>query len=184
MAQRDPGARQATFRDAGNGAIMGRRARKLRPNRMTVAPQVWGKAGCTPHSDQSLQRTRYGGLPSFEPALGGAVLNPSTSSRSGKALVPRGRTSGEPNARSLRSEPLGGWSESAVLDPMQPVPDSGTGTLQVSRRETLEKPETDSIIAEQLGGWKGLMTSMPKVFCPVPRNPKRGATSGFATGRR
>ena len=48
----------------------------------------------------------------------------------------------------------------------------------------LEKPETDSIIAEQLSGWKAFTASTPKVFCLVPRNPKRApATSGFATAR-
>ncbi len=64
----------------------------------------------------------------------------------------------------------------------------GFGGREPSRflgRKQLEKPETDSIIAEQLSGWKGFRVTAPKVFCSVPRNPKRAApaTSGFATGR-
>ena len=45
--------------------------------------------------------------------------------------------------------PLGGCSESAMLDPAQPVPDSGTRILQVSRAGNAGKPETVSIIDEQ-----------------------------------
>ena len=98
--------------------------------------------------------------------------------RSGKRFgrcecVPLGRPSGERNARSLRSVPLGGCSESAVLDPMQPVPDSGD--REPSRflgGKQLEKPETDSIIAERPCERKGFGASPPKVFGIVSRNPK------------
>ena len=79
-----------------------------------------------------------------------------------------GRLFGERSARSYAASPgFGGREPSRFL-----------GTKQ------LEKPETDSIIVEQLSGWKGFTASQPKVFCPVPQNPKRAlATSGFATGR-
>ena len=73
----------------------------------------------------------------------------------------------------LRSVPLGGCSESAVLDPMQPVPDSGD--REPSRflgGKQLEKPETDSIIAERPCERKGFGASPPKVFGIVSRNPK------------
>ena len=88
------------------------------------------------------------------------MLNPS-------GLTP-GRLFGERGARSYAAGPgFGGREPSRFL-----------GTKQ------LEKPETDSIIAERLSGWKTFTASTPKVFCSVPRNPKRApATSGSATAR-
>ena len=67
----------------------------------------------------------------------------------------------------------GGLRESAVLNPMQPVPDSGD--REPSRflgGKQLEKPETDSIIAERPCERKGFGASPPKVFGIVSRNPK------------
>ena len=88
------------------------------------------------------------------------MLNPS-------GLTP-GRLFGERGARSYAAGPgFGGREPSRFLGGKQ-----------------LEKPETESIIAEQLSGWKAFAAYPPKVFCSVPRNPKRApATSGFATGR-
>ena len=64
-------------------------------------------------------RTRPG-CPDFRTGIGGAVLDPSSGSRSGWALIPRGTPSGEQG--SIRQAAPGrGW------------------TLQVSRHETLEK---------------------------------------------
>ncbi len=69
-------------------------------------------------SAEALQPLRM--CPVFRTGIGGAVLDPSTGSRSGKALIPRGTPSGEQG--SIRQVAPGrGW------------------TLQVSRRETLEK---------------------------------------------
>ena len=60
------------------------------------------------------------GCPNFRVGVGGAVLDPSTGSRIGKALISRGTPSGEQG--SIRQAAPGrGW------------------TLQVSRHETLEK---------------------------------------------
>ena len=118
--------------------ITDRRVSKLRSDRVTVAPQAWGKAGAL-----GALRPMH---PVFRVGIGGARLNPSTSSRSGKALVPPGRPSGE-RGSILPVRPLGGCSESegSILCSRSRI--RGTGTLQVSRHETLEKPETASIIA-------------------------------------
>ena len=128
---------------------------KLRPNRVTVAPQACGMAGAKGTPRPRCPRGRSG-------------------KRFGRCeCVPLGRPSGERNAQSLRSVPLGGCSESAVLNPMQPVPDSGD--REPSRflgGKQLEKPETDSIIAERPCERKGFGVSPPKVFGIVSRNPK------------
>ena len=83
--------------------ITDRRVSKLRSDRVTVAPQAWGKAGAL-----GALRPMH---PVFRVGIGGARLNPSTSSRSGKALVPPGRPSGE-RGSILPVRPLGGCSES------------------------------------------------------------------------
>ena len=80
------------------------------------------------------------------------MLDPSTGSRSGKALIPRGTPSGEQG--SIRQAAPGrGW------------------TLQVSRHETLEKPETASIIARTSdrmeGPGRGNRPATPKLLAPT-----------------
>ena len=98
------------------------------------------------HSDQSLHRTRYGGVPTNEPASGERCSTPRPAHAAGRRLSLRGRPSGE-RGSILPVRPLGSCSESegSILCSRSRI--RGTGTLQVSRRETLEKPETASIIA-------------------------------------
>ena len=189
--------------NAAYDVIAVQRGWKLRPNRVTVAPRACGMAGCRAHSDQGVRGAEaWGALqplrmcPGLRDGLRGAVLDPSTGSRSGKALVPPGDHR-ESEAQSLRSGP---WAavRRAGLDPMQPVPDSGTGTLQVSRHETLEKPETESIIAsaderrEGFGGGIGptqhkslalfvpaLRTDVAPAPTPAPRTAPEPTSTRF-----
>ena len=84
-------------------------------------------------------------------------LNPSNGSRSGKALVPPGRTIGRArlNPSGLTPGRLFG-EQGSILCSRSRI--RGTGTLQVSRHETLEKPETASIITrttERMEGFGG-----------------------------
>ena len=112
-------------RPASEDLIADRRVVKLRP-----VPQEPCRRRGEPASVQgALQpgcprgrgaKTHRPGCPGFRIGIGGAVLDPSTDSRSGKTFIPRGTPSGEQG--SIRQAAPGrGW------------------TLQVSRHETLEK---------------------------------------------
>ncbi len=82
------------------------------------------------------------------------MLNPSTASRSGKALVPLGRPSGEQGSI-LPVRPLGGCSESAVLESYA----AGPGFERWEPSKFLggkpEKPETDLIVTRTTERVKG-----------------------------
>ena len=82
------------------------------------------------------------------------MLNPSTASRSGKALVPLGRPSGEQGSI-LPVRPLGGCSESAVLESYA----AGPGFERREPSKFLggkpEKPETDLIVTRTTERVKG-----------------------------
>ena len=67
--------------------MAGQCAWNLRPNRVTVAPQASEMAG--------VRGALRPGCPVLRTGIGGAMLDPSTDSRSGKALVPPGRPLGE-----------------------------------------------------------------------------------------
>ena len=151
------------------------------------------------HSDQGLHRTRYGGVPTSEPASGEQWLNPSTGSRSREGVCPSGETIGR--ARLNPSGPTPGrlfGERGSILCSRSRI--RGTRILQVSRHETLEKPETASIIArtaermEGFGGGNrppetGLLAAMLRPcrseLAPAQTGPGDGSpgpTSATATG--
>ena len=124
--ERPPGGSCEDVRRLTGEPVAGRRVSKLRsgPIEPCRRREEWPGRGA--HSDQSgVRGPKRGrriaqGCPVFRTGTGGAELDPSTGSRSGKALIPRGTPSGEQG--SIRQVAPGrGW------------------TLQVSRRETLEK---------------------------------------------
>ena len=132
-----PGCRSSTGRPGERATqpsevIAGRRAWKLRPNRVTVVPQAWGKAG-------------------------GAGRTPTYVSRHPRrSRGSNGSTPGPAHAAGRRLSLRGDHRESAMLDPSGLDPWAavrrarcsilcsrsrirGTGTLQVSRQETTGK---------------------------------------------
>ena len=117
--------------------IAGRRAWKLRPNRVTVAPQAWGKIEARAHYDR--------GVPSYEPASGERCSTPRPAHAAGRRLSLRGDHR-ESRAQSFGLTPGRLFGEQgSILCSRSRI--RGTGTLQVSRHETLGKPETASIIS-------------------------------------
>ncbi len=84
--------------------------------------------------------------PIFRTVIGGAVLDPSTGSRSGKALVPPGRAIGRARLNPSGPTPGAAVRRARARSYAAGPGFGGLGILQVSRHETLEKPETASII--------------------------------------
>ena len=115
---------------------------------------------------KNLPRTRYGDIPAFEAALGGAALNPSTTSRIGKALVPHRRPFGE---------------QGSILCGLSRV---GDRTLQVSRHEFLEKPDNGTNycrVTMPLQGFRGLTAPIDYSVVTTLRQEFTGVTSGRQT---
>ncbi len=118
-----------------------RRVMKLRRNRVTgCGADMENRTGRRAHSDQGVRwpkrETHRPGCPIFRTGIGGAVLDPSTGSRSGKALIPRGTPSGEQG--SIRQVAPGrGWT-------LQVSKAGNTGKSQKLRQLSLEQPS----------GWK------------------------------
>ena len=85
--------------------------------------------------------------PGFRVGIGGAVLDPSTGSRSGKALIPRGTPSGEQGSIRLVA-PGRGW------------------TLQVSWHETLEKPDNATDYHQETAHMQGFRGLTARITAP------------------
>ena len=115
---------------------------------------------CRAHSDQSLHRTRYGGVRGAEARDAPTAAN----------CVLRGGLR-ESEAQSFRSDSPGRLfgERGSILCSRSRI--RGTGILQVSRHETLEKPETESIIARTTdrreGPGRANRPPTPKLLAPT-----------------
>ena len=113
--------------------IAGQRAWKLRPNRVTVAPQADERPRCNGRSSTKVSEGAKRGVrithcecvPASEKVSEEQGSTPRPTHAAGRRLSLRGDHR-ESEARSFRSDP---WAavRRAGLNPMQPVPDSGDG---------------------------------------------------------
>ena len=125
-------------------AMADRRVVKLRP----VPQEPWRRR----EEPASVQGALRPGCPGFRIGIGGAVLDPSTDSRSGKALIPVERRR-ESRARSVR--------------PLR----VGDGPSRFLGTKRWKKPETASIIARtsdrREGPGRGNRPPTPKLLAPT-----------------
>ena len=110
------------------------------------------------------------GVPTSEAAFRRARLNPLDHLSQRESGRPSGATVGRGKARSFRSTPLGGCSESRARSYAAGPGFGGRESSRFLGRETLEKPDNDLSITPHLRVGKGFGASPAKVFNPVQEN--------------